>query len=231
MQAGEVWEVLSLRLLPPLLLAAASTSGLAWAGVPAASALSLVAPATLCALAPVPPSALAFAHDFRLNESLAAAITRAGVASSMVLMPLVGAAAAFSAALGSVRSFCGVTVAAAVLVALTAVWAQQDEGPQVKGRVRMLYAGPDMAAAAAAAASDQAQGGGAAGGERPPPPAGIDRSQQQGGSSVAQAVQSRPRGARTLAVRRSQPWNLPQALRTRPVPATASIASLPMPRV
>lgn len=145
--------MLAMRLLPPLVTAAAAAAVLTHLGWAVQPAMALLGPVTVCALAPVATTALTFAHEFRLNENLAAGLTRAATAVSVPLMAVVGAAAALASAQGNVQLFIAATSTAAGVVALGAALARLPPLPpqaqfQARSqRVPMVYAGPVQVAA------------------------------------------------------------------------------------
>lgn len=94
----------------------------------------------------------AFAYRFRLNESLAAALTRASTLSALVLMPLVAGAAALAAWASTLRPFLAALGAAGALVVAAASTSllqppARPAGAQAGrlGKVRMVYAGASTA--------------------------------------------------------------------------------------
>lgn len=184
--------VLALRLLPTLLLCGGALAALARAGFPAARALGLVAPLLVCAAAPAAPQVLANAHRYRLNENLAAAISRASSAAALALLPLFAVTASVSAAAGSVLPFMvavgGVAAAVAGVAGMGAAGLlagprrpQQQQGP--KGKVRMVYSPPaaDAAADAAPPAAKQQQQ------QADAPPTGVSAESSSNGSAAAEA--------------------------------------------
>lgn len=98
----------------------------------------------------------AFAYRFRLNESLAAALTRASTLFALVLMPLVAGAAALAAWASTLRPFLAALGAAGALVVAAASTSllqppARPAGAQAGrlGKVRMVYAGASTAQAGA----------------------------------------------------------------------------------
>ncbi|KAI3427252.1 hypothetical protein D9Q98_007186 [Chlorella vulgaris] len=195
-QFGDVGAVLALRLLPPLLLAATAAAALPrLLGWTAAQALAVVGPLLVCAVAPVSPQALAYAHRFWLNESLAAAITYASMAAGLTLMPLLAIAAAASAAGGTVWPFQAAAGAAAVGVAGLAAAGAWQGTQQRQRKVRMRYSPAAAGAAAAAAPLPQAEAPAMPAAAAPVPTDAGSGGHGSGNSSSSSSGSSRGEGA------------------------------------
>lgn len=115
----------------------------------------------------LPPAAVqaqAYAYRFRLNENLAAALSRASSLLALLLMPLLAGAAALSAWAGTLRPLLAVLGAAtgSALLALAAGLRQQPAPPVV--------AAPRPAGGGATAAAAAAQGKARAAGQPRAPP-------------------------------------------------------------
>lgn len=172
-----------------------------------------------------PTQVLEYAHRFRLNENLAAAITRTSTAAGLALAPLLAVTAVVAAAAGSVLPFLVALVGAATAVAGLALAGQLESmqpGVHLQSKVRMRYA-PEAAAAATPAAlmttregsgSNGASDGGSSGGGG------------SGGSSGATAASTGQQGAQQEQQQRrpsaftdvgsdKQPPPQPQAVPTR----------------
>eukprot|EP00887_Chlorella_sp_A99_P001349 scaffold14.g1349.t1 len=164
-QASDVAAALAVRLVPPLLLALAACAALSRVGWAPHEVLGLMAPLVACWVAPVSPQALAYAHRFRLNESLAAAIASTGSGTCLAAMALSSLAAVLAAATGSLLPFCGALAGMAGALALAAAvlsLIDNRSGGQTVGKdkVRMVYAG--TAAPAQTAGEAQSAAGTAA---------------------------------------------------------------------
>ena len=149
MQIVDVARVIATRLLPALLVPLAvfywvSKVKILNVSIPAIAALSTT---VLCLIGPAPQSALQYAHIFRLNENIAAAILRTSTMVSLFLYPFLVSATILSIKRGS-PDLLAVAVAFAVLgtLALTSfVRLQANKGKPFATRdqkVKMVYAGP-----------------------------------------------------------------------------------------
>ncbi len=135
---------LSGRLLPPLLISLASCIAAHVLALPVTSTLlCLLGPFIICTTAPVPSTALLYAHIFRLNEALAAGLVQASYPLSLLLMAFLGATSVVSATLESFLPFATAVAAAAMSIALTTFLISlkhhgSSEGPP-KNKVKMVY--------------------------------------------------------------------------------------------
>ncbi|KAL4447927.1 hypothetical protein ABPG75_005146 [Micractinium tetrahymenae] len=227
-QAGDVGAALALRLLPPLLLAAAACAAALRLGWPAASTLGMLGPFLVCAAAPAAPQVLEYAHRFRLNESLAAAIARSSTAAGLVLMPLLAAAAVVSATAGSVLPFLVAVCGAATGVAALAVVGQLETlqpGVHLQSKVRMRYA-PAAASPAAptvgrSAAPQAAGGNSGSSGSRSSASAAAPPAEQQAAAAPPSQPEQPQQQRRPSAFtdvgpdQQQQPPTQPQALPSR----------------
>lgn len=121
MQAGTVASIMVQRLVPTLMCALLGTVAL---GLTMRYSMSwiveVIGPATLCGLAPLAPTALQYAHTFRLNESIVA-ITRS--TSLLLGFPLVSmvAASILVSQLGPPAAFASYAFPCSLLVSLSIV--------------------------------------------------------------------------------------------------------------
>ncbi len=144
---------------------------------------------------------LEYAHRFRLNESLAASITRSSAATGLVLAPLLAVAAVVAAAAGSVLPFLVALGGAATGVAALAVAGQLESmqpGVHLQNKVRMRYA-PEAAAAAPAGRLTAPQ---------PADRNGSDATSSASGASAASAAQQGS-GQQAPAGEQQQPQQRP----------------------
>ena len=175
----EVAIHLATRLLPPLIILLAATVAAHFLGWPVSPVLlHVLGPLAVCAVAPVPQTALQYAHIFRLNESLAAGLIQAGTIVSFILMPFLGVVAAVSAAAGSVLPLVTALASVAAAVAMTTLLIALKR-PAVKDtRVKMVYKGPSVVTTEAVSASSSSVAE-----KKEVPSTTIEKQPQQDGSS------------------------------------------------
>ena len=175
----EVAIHLATRLLPPLIILLAATVAAHFLGWPVSPVLlHVLGPLAVCAVAPVPQTALQYAHIFRLNESLAAGLIQAGTIVSFILMPFLGVVAAVSAAAGSVLPLVTALASVAAAVAMTTQLIALKR-PAVKDtRVKMVYKGPSVVTTEAVSASSSSVAE-----KKEVPSTTIEKQPQQDGSS------------------------------------------------
>lgn len=156
MQVKDVVSVLLVRMLPPLCLAALSTTTLTqYIGWSAQRALSLITPLLLFSLAPISIQSKQFAHEFRLNENLVVASWRSSCWLSLCVLVVIAAMSMVAGRVGDAMMFvyalCGM-----VLGLLTwgnmQIYSDNKSKKKVEsrieyqerppaGKVRMVYAG------------------------------------------------------------------------------------------
>lgn len=98
----------------------------------------------MCFAAPVASTTLHYAHLYRLNENLAAAITMVSTAWGLVLLPVLGISAGISFSLGNILPFSASLGASVVVLALTIAMAGvggSQSGRSHSGKVKMVYQG------------------------------------------------------------------------------------------
>jgi len=162
LQLEEIALSLSGRLLPPLLISLVACIAAHVLALPVISTLlCLLGPFIICTTAPVPSTALLYAHIFRLNEALAAGLVQASTPLSLLLMSFLGATAVVSARLQSLLPFATATAAVAMSITLTTFLisvkyssrpgAGGDRPP--KNKVKMVYTGSSSPFSAVEASS------------------------------------------------------------------------------
>jgi hypothetical protein len=167
LQLKEIASSLSGRLLPPLLISLATCIAahvLSWP-VPS-TLLCLLGPFVVCTTAPVPSTALSYAHIFRLNEALAAGLVHASTSLSLLLMVFLGATAVVSAKLESFLPFGTALAVVTMSIAMTTFLIRLKHASSVgaggerppKNKVKMVYTGSSPPAGIASSASAAALG-------------------------------------------------------------------------
>ncbi|MEW5312058.1 MAG: hypothetical protein WDW38_003717 [Sanguina aurantia] len=151
-EAADVARVVATRTLVPLLIGA---SLLAAVGGGFPGPILPIAVALLAFLSPVPPNAMHYTRQFRLNEALTTAITSASYAASLPLLCLFGLAAAASGIAPDWTALAHAHAATSATAAAAADVLHMSAATQAAAAA--AGAGSAAAAAAAAAAGAAAQ--------------------------------------------------------------------------